>query len=326
MNNIRKSKLPLHVFSQSNMKIQQTLRRLLLGNRYKHQCTCHPKFNLKRHKKCCEIAWDNEFIANIKFAEILQNTFKGSCFTFATGPSLNNLDLSKISKIDTISLNCAIKKFIASNQTPTHCIIVDRRIFENEWECVEASILSGANCFFSYVGLSKICERDPSLLRHGNIYLIESTSRKFGIPRPSIEESKKFFRLDPDFFLDPELLDYCRSIGFSTSLEKGVFSGKTVATWATQLAFALGYKNNFIIGMDLGGTGKKHFYAEENNGAPDFIKDYEPYIRACFELARKVCDKNGWGIYNLSPKSTLPNEILKKISLEEALKIAHISH
>lgn len=303
-------------------KIHSIYRRWKLGNDFKHQYSCHPEFDIARQKTGCDIFFKKHHIATIPYANSLGKQFKNSCFTIATGPSLAEFDLNLIKDWDTISLNCAIKKFNATQLKPTHCIIVDRRIFENQWECVEASIISGANCFFSFVGLSIICEKNPSLLTYGNIYLVESTSRKFGMPRPTINKCQKAFGNDPEIYLDPHLPEYCRSIGFSTNLEKGLFSGKTVATWATQLVFSLGYHNNFIVGMDLGGTGKKHFYAEEKNGAPDFIKDYEPHIRACFELAKKVCDEKGWGIYNLSVKSTLPDNIIKKISIEEALKIA----
>lgn len=303
-------------------RFRVALKRLLLGQRFKHQYTCHPDFDIKRAEGGTNVIFKKKHIASIPFAQELQGLFRGSCFTIATGPSLADFDLNLIKDRDTISLNCAIKKFNAVNLKPTHCIIIDRRIFENQWDCVEASIRSGANCFFSYIGLSRICERNPELLKNGNIYLIESTSRKFGIPRPSIAECLKKFEHDSDIYLDDSLPDYCRSIGFSTNLEKGLFSGKTVATWATQLAFGLGYQNNFIVGMDLGGTGKKHFYAEENNGIPDFLKDYEPHIRACFELAKKAYDDRGLGIYNLSEKSSLPNEIIRKITIEKALEIA----
>lgn len=307
-------------------KFGSIYRRLFLGDRFKHQYTCHPDFDISREKNHCKVFFKGQLIADIPYSHKLSNQFSGACFTVATGPSLADVNLELIKAYDTISLNCAITKFNAQNIKPTHCVIIDRRIFENQWDCVRASILSGANCFFSYVGLSRICEKEPELLQRGNIYLIESISRKYGVPRFSIDECKQDFLNDADVYLDNDLIDYCRVIGFSSSLEKGLFSGKTVATWATQLVPCLGYQNHFILGMDLGGTGKKHFYENENNGSPDFIKDYEPYIRSCFELASKVYIEKDLGIYNLSEKSTLPDSIIKKITIEQALEIAHNSH
>lgn len=301
-------------------------RRFCLGEAYQHQYTCHPNFDLKRHENSCTVIWKGKVIADIPLAHTLSKQFSGACFTIASGPSLAEVDLQQLGNFQTISLNCAIKKFKESNLTPTHCIVVDHRVFENQWTCVQDAILSGAHCFFSYVGLSRICERAPELLKHGNIYLIESISRKFGVPRMSKANMLAAFSNDAEVFLDVQLPELCRSVGFCANLQKGVFSGKTVATWATQLAVALGYQQHFIIGMDLGGTGKKHFYADDKHAAPDFMRDYEPHIRACFEQAKRASLVRGFEVYNLSKNSTLPHEIMPKISLEEALNLVHTTH
>jgi len=303
-------------------KLLSIYRRFRLGARFKHQYNCHPDFSLVRGSDTCAVRWKKQEIATIPYARQLTDKFSSACFIIATGPSLAAVDLRAIAGFDTISLNCAIKKFSDAGMKPTHCVIVDHRVFERQWDCVKASILSGTNCFFSYDGLSRICEREPGLLKQGNIFLIESISRKFAIARPTLEECQADFFNDPQLFVDENASAYCRSVGFSTSLEKGLFSGKTVATWAAQLAYCLGYRQQFIIGMDLGGTGKKHFYADGSNPSPDFLKDYEPYIRVCFEQARRASLQKGFDIYNLSKESTLPGEIIPKISIEEALQLA----
>lgn len=307
-------------------RLKEIYRRLKLGDNFKHQYNCHVDFDINRSERDCAIVWKKKLIANIPYAHQLQNKFQRSCFIVASGPSLAEINLSTLGQHHTISLNCAIKKFNDDGSQPTHCIIVDHRVFERQWDCVKASILSGANCFFSYEGLSRICEQDPELLKQGNIFLIESISRKYGVPRPSKRECQTNFKADPEIFIADEYLSLCRSVGFSTNLEKGLFSGKTVATWATQLGVALGYEQIFIVGMDLGGTGKKHFYADGNNASPDFMKDYEPNIRVCFEQAKRASIANGFKIYNLSKHSTLPDEIISKISVEQALSLAAHSH
>lgn len=307
-------------------KLTSIFRRLRLGEKFKHQYSCHPDFDLKRGSERCTVLWKGKAIAEVAFAHTLRHQYSGACFTVATGPSLAEVDLKQLTAFDTISLNCAIKKFNDAGLKPTHCIVVDRRVFENQWACIRDSILSGANCFFSYVGLSRICEREPELLQHGNIYLIESISRKFGVPRISQAELLKAAADDAEIFLDAKFPELCRAVGFSANLEKGLFSGKTVATWSTQLAPALGYQQNFIIGMDLGGTGKKHFYADGKHAPPDFMRDYEPYIRVCFEQAKRASLAIGFEVYNLSKDSTLPHEIIPKISMEQALALATVHH
>ncbi len=303
-------------------KFARRFRRFRLGEKYKHQDMCHPGFAIERHADYVTILWANQPIAQLANLASLKAQFTGACFTIATGPSLTEIDLTQTQEHDQISLNCAIRKFTDASMAPTHCVIVDRLIFENHWECVQASILSGAYCYFSAEGLSRICERDPTLLTRGNIYLIEAVGRQFGLARPTVAEFNQLYAMDADVFLADEAYGARGTIGFCRDAEKGVFSGKTVATWAVQLAYYLGYQNNFIVGMDLGGTGKSHFYSNTDHKPPDFLADYEPYIRSSFEQARKASDKLGFSIYNLSKNSTLPHEIIPKISYDEALKLA----
>lgn len=297
--------------------------RLKLGVRYKHQYNCHRDFLLQREETHCAISWHGNHIANIPYAGSLTHQSDGPCFIIASGPSLADIDLKTLTGFHTISLNCAIKKFIDQGTIPTHCVIVDHRVFERQWACVEAAICSGAQCFFTFEGLSIIAQRAPKLFTRGNIFLIESISKKFGIPRSNQSEFLATYTHSPTVYLDAKLPQYCRSIGFSCDLKQGVFSGKTVATWAVQLSFCLGYKSIFIVGMDLGGTGKAHFYADQHNPSPDFLRYYEPHIRACFELAKQACDHHGIQLYNLSMHSTLPTEIVPKIPFNEAISLAN---
>lgn len=301
-------------------KLRNGWRRLQLGSRYKHQYNCHPDFDLQRGESACTVLWKQQPLVTIPFAHTLSQQFTGPCWIVASGPSLAEVDLVKMAHYPSISLNCAIKKFLDAGLVPTHCIIVDHRVFERQWQCVVDAINSGAQCFFSFEGLSIIAERAPALLQQGNIYLIESATRKYGVPRASIEQCLQDFQQAPDIMLAPDLLPYCRAIGFSHNLKKGVFAGKTVATWAVQLAFGLGYEAIYILGMDLGGTGKTHFYADKHNPSPDFLRYYEPHLRGCFELARQASEKTGVKLYNLSLQSALPAEIIPKISFEEALQ------
>jgi len=303
-------------------KLARMYRRFRLGKRYKHQYRCHADFSLIRHKDNLDVVWKNEIIATVPHASTLKNKFSNSCFTVATGPSLKDVDLTLSSQHDSISLNCAIKKFKEKQLAPTHCLIIDRAVFENDWQCIKDSVLSGANCFFSYVGLSRICEREPELFKKGNIYLIEGIGRQFGIARPSREEFREKYDGDDDIFVDTSFPQDRGAMGFSCDLEKGVFTGKTVATWAVQLAYYLGYKNNFIAGMDLGGTGQSYFYNNGKNNPPNFLANYEPVIRVSFEQTRRASEQRGFSVYNLSEHSSLPDKIIPKISYAEAIVLA----
>jgi KDO transferase-3 len=300
-------------------KLRSIMQRIRLGAGFRHQYACHPAFDLQRHADHCTVLWRGRAVGRVGLVGTLKDRFAGDCFTIAAGPSLREVALDRLAPHDCFSLNCAIRKFGDAGMRPRHCVIVDRKIFENHWPCVRDSITSGALCFFSAVGLSRICEREPGLLGYDNIFLIEAIERRFGIP--GIEKTEFFdaYRNDPDVLLDAAQAARSKTIGFSLNAEKGFFPGKTVATWAVQLARYLGYRSNYILGMDLGGTGKAHFYDDKGARPPDFLKDYDPYIRVAFELARRAADQQGFEIFNLSSQSTLPAEIIPKISLEQAL-------
>lgn len=301
-------------------KLISGYRRWSLGSAYKHQYNCHPAFDLIRQEDYCQVIWQKQLIAQLPYAHQFSHTVTGPCFIVASGPSLADIDIQRIRSYPSLCLNGAIKKFTSVGLTPTYCLIVDHRVFERQWSCVVESITSGATCFFSFEGLSIIAERAPALLQQPNIVLIESATRKYGIPRRSIAQTLQQFQQDPDILLAPDLLPYCRAIGFSLNLKKGVFAGKTVATWAVQLAVGMGFDTLYMLGLDLGGTGKAHFYADPQNPKPDFLRYYEPHIRGCFTLAREACEKNSVKLYNLSLNSALPGDIIPKMGFEEALE------
>ena len=282
----------------------------------------HPGFRLKRIDNGHRIFWKGSVFGELSSVVSLKGKYSGCCFIVATGPSLNNVDLSRIKDYDTISLNGAIKKFKSCGFAPTHAMAVDRRIFEKCPDFITESIESGANCFFSPVGVSRMCEQNIELPKAGKCYLLESLVKKYDRPLLSKKEFLERYTGNRKVFFPRDYAAHQGVIGFSADAEAGFFSFKTVAGWAVQLAAWMGYKKIFILGMDLGGTGMAHFYPKENNKLPDFLRDYDPYIRVSFEQTRRAMDELGFNVYNLSEHSTLPDTIIPKISLEEALKIA----
>jgi Kdo-III transferase WaaZ len=306
-------------------KLQRKIRRMCLGKNWKHLDTLHPDFCLKRTETGHEVCWRGKQKGIVQSVVPLKNAFSGSCFIVATGPSLAGIDLRLIEGFDTISLNGAIRKFGEAGFAPTHAVAVDRRIFERCPGFISESIQSGANCFFSPVGISRMCEQGISLPDHGRCYLLESIAKKYDRPRMTDPQFFKHYRSRNGIYLSDECPDAGGIVGFSCDAESGFFSCKTVAGWAVQLAAWMGYRQIFILGMDLGGTGMKHFYATEKNKKPDFLRDFEPYIRVSFEMAGRAAGEHGFSIYNLSEHSTLSGTIIPKMTLDQALGIAERS-
>lgn len=295
---------------------------MLLGRRWKHIDTLHPDFYLERTNQGYRVFWKKTCQGELSSVVSLKHTRSGSCFIVATGPSLAQVDIRQIKRYDTISLNGAIRKFSDAGFSPTHAMAVDRRIFERCPDFIRESIESGATCFFSPVGISRICEQGLRLPPADRGYLLESIARKFDQPLDGKRSFLSRHQDNPMIYCSDKYPAQDGIIGFSADANAGFFSFKTVAGWAVQAAVWMGYRNIFILGMDLGGTGMSHFYANEANKKPDFLRDYDPYIRVSFEQTRRAMDNLGFCVYNLSEKSVLSEHIIPKITIDEALAIA----
>ncbi|HNX53729.1 MAG TPA: hypothetical protein PKI68_08295 [Pontiellaceae bacterium] len=296
-----------------------------LGADWAHLAECHPSFSMERTETGHRVFWKKKEVGFVQNMKSVKGTGKGPCFVVATGPSMKTLDLKDLRGQQTLSVNGAINLFLENGMVPDHVLIPDCRIFENCFEFVEKSVRSGANCFFSHTGLSRICERDPALLRQGRIFLIEPIDNKYDQPLSSSGWPCSPEAVPPGIYLSPEFPDTRKRrglMGFSCDAERGFFFGRTVAYLSVQLAHWLGNDPIFILGMDLGGTGKAHCYAKTANGLPDFLRYYEPEIRVPFEIAREAAVAENFAVYNLSEHSTLPASIIPKITVKEALALA----
>ena len=235
----------------------------------------------------------------------------------ATGPSINDLDLSKIKGKTVMGLNGAIASCETHNIIPAFYAITDRDFFEHRMHLVEKAIQSGAHCFFSFNGLARICELAPQLLKNGKISLLETVNRQYNTPQMPSKELFQQCSLDSDL----ELPDSnSPKVGWSHNLSKGVFTANTIAYIGCQIAAQLKAQNVFILGMDLGSNGSVHTrsYESGTNARPTTIdKDYEKNILPAFQLLSTL--ELTTKFFNLSIKSRLPGNILPKLTYLNAL-------
>jgi KDO transferase-3 len=296
-----------------------------LGPEWAHLAECHPSFSMERTADGHRVFWKKKEVGFVRNMQAVKGTGKGPCFLVATGPSMKGVNLEEIRGHQTISFNGAINLFLEKGMKPDHVLIPDVRIFEYCFEFIEKSVRSGANCFFSHTGLSRICERNPNLLNEGRIFLIEPIDNKYDQPLSASDWPVAPADAPHGVYMSAETPDTRKRrgiMGFCCDADQGFFFGRTVAYLGVQLAHWLGNHPIFILGMDLGGTGTTHCYAGTANGKSDFLRYYEPEIRVPFEIARQAAEAEHFSIYNLSEHSTLPSSIIPKITLKEALAIA----
>lgn len=225
----------------------------------------------------------------------------GRCFIIATGPSLNQLDLSKIKNEYTIGVNGIYK--IADP------INLDYYIYVSEW-------------YWKYHidGIKNLKCKRKFLPIHFSEYLNSNNPTSWiNILRPRYYTKLGYKQKVPiDFSLNPHEFFY---------------AGGTVIFLALQLAYYLGFKEVIILGLDHtyrkdDYKNKKHggyFYNTTGGDNAHFDQEYTPEgvdvhvdleaMEHGYVIAKNIFEKSGRKILNASPNTML--DIFEKIEYDK---------
>jgi len=267
-----------------------------------------------------DVLWDSCKVGVARTPERLLNAEKGDCFIVGTGPSINDLDFARLRNCQTIGVNGAIVKFDESGFLPDYYAISTVDFFANRFDLVRRCLEHGIPALFPFWGIAEIVRRDPSLLDTSPIYLISELNKLYGQPQKPLAEFDRNAEQDSSLLLHPTVrrLDV---VGFSKDLAKGYFNGENIIYTALQIAYHLGYRRIFLLGMDLNYTGPNpRFYEGADDSRPSWVNDsYDRSIVPCFEIVRSICNDGELEVYNVCPGSRLPADIVPKITFDEAL-------
>ncbi|NJN45940.1 MAG: hypothetical protein HC808_05035 [Candidatus Competibacteraceae bacterium] len=305
-------------------KIRRKIKQLGIPPELKHMRKLHPDFHLIKSGNAAgnfDIIWKKQRIGTTRPLASLPKATQSACTIIASGPSLAGIDLSQLKGRVCFGVNGSIVKSTESDLPFTYFVVTDKNFARDRFELVKQGIASGAYCLFGFRVLNEIAEREPSLLASDRLLLIQELNARYGIPKLSPVAFDDWADGEADLLLSET--DRLKSgwVGFSKCVDKGVFTGQTVVYSAVQVACALGYKQVYILGMDLGGTGSlARFYESGNTVASSRLdRDFDPYIVPSFQLARQICDAEGIALYNVSPHSRLSATILPKLSVDDML-------
>lgn len=298
--------------------------RLALPRPFKHLTHAGARFTMRNPAERGTgkiICWDGKAVAQTQPLSSIRNTENGTCFILATGPSIKEQNLELLRGRKVIGVNGAISKMQELQIVPTHYVITDDDFAVHRFEMLRQAVDSGAKCFFAPSVLAVMCEQEPQMLQRKNIFLIEPINQLFGIPRLAGESFLEWVRSHPDVVLPTPPHEQVDRIGFSLNVEDGIFTACTVVYGALQIAYYLGFRRICILGMDLDYSGPNpRFYESSAQMRPSQVAhQYEPVIKPSFELVRELCDREKLQVYNLSPKSRLPAEIIPRLTLEDAV-------
>lgn len=220
---------------------------------------------------------------------VLKNIHRGHrCFVIGNGPSLEIEDLDKLT--DEITFGCN-KIYLAFNQTvwrPTYYSVLDVLVAENN-----KSVINNLK-------LHKIFREDV---------------------RPFFNDANDIIWLRA---LETPIVDGNYAGRFSTNALEGVYGGWTVIFPQIQIAFYMGIREIFLIGVDFNfqvpqSTGKSCqsgdilvHQGEENHFHPEYRKPGETWTTPLLDLqhkaflaAKKTFEEHGGKIYNASRKTSL---------------------
>ncbi|WP_163835516.1 6-hydroxymethylpterin diphosphokinase MptE-like protein [Spartinivicinus ruber] len=296
------------------------------SGKYKHMSYIHPSFHLSRvlSDGSRQILWNDKLAYKLRPLTNLKAKHSGACFLLATGPSINNVDLSKISNTPIIAVNGAVKILNQYNIKPQYYMINDVSFFRDRFDYVEEVIDLNTTCFFSAPGLSEICNKNINLLAKADVFLMEKVNHQYGRARLTRRQLNKKIITDPDCFANPNFIDKKQqNIAFSKNIEKGFFEGRTIVYFALQAAYYLGFSEVYILGMDLGPNteGKIRAYDEEDNPCPSgLVSHFDNHIKPAFETVNGLSKVEEFSVYNLSENSLLPSSIIPKVSFEKVIE------
>ena len=283
----------------------------------KHLAKYHPGFHLANHpeeptKKI--ILWHNREVGTTKSVKNLKALQKQDCYIIATGPSIKELDLSKIpAKSAICGVNGAITLAKKHNIKFDFYVIVDADFIRKRFDMVKDIIKSRTQLLLSSQNISLICEREPELLRDANIYILDDLNTRYNTASLDTESFAQWAEQDPELILNPKILAQ-DLVGFSKNITKGIFGGGTVVFGAIQAVYYIGFKRVFILGMDLGSNGNQRCYDEGKKPLHSSLdKYYDDIIEPAFKVLAQLCNIEDFKVYNLSPVSRLPDTIIPKL-------------
>ena len=306
-------------------KLSRKLLRCIYGKRFKHMTITGAAFRLQptSHPQVWEIFWKGKKLGETHPFPQIQNSEKEDIWILATGPSVNSLDLSKIRNKKVLGVNGSIAVCQKHGIVPSYYASSDHNFFSERMKLIKEAIASGAHCFFSFNGIARICEQAPEIISQGKISFFEIVNRYYGIPGVEMGDLYQSCSRDPDMIISSNPY----KIGWSHNLCKGVFVAKTITYSACQIANYLQARNIFILGMDLGNPKGQPIRAYESGAqacVSSLDKDYEATILPSFQFLSQL--NLSTRVWNLSLNSRLPDDVIPKLSYEDALNYEEVSN
>ena len=150
-----------------------------------------------------------------------KNLHKGdSCIIIGNGPSLKKINFDKLSNIKTFGVNSLFLLTEKINFKPTFYTVEDDLVIQDNMEQIKK-------------------------------YDIDHKFFPHDFKKYFIDDNANYFFRDSRFYRDEYDIPKKTNLRFSKSFDKVVYSGHTVTYINIQLAYFMGFKTVYLIGMDF---------------------------------------------------------------------------
>jgi KDO transferase-3 len=249
-----------------------------------------------------------------------RNQYSGGVFLLASGRSAADFPVADYAGFPFIAMNGSIQRLVEEGVKPLFHLCNDRGFVAARPDLAALAARHAQHLAMSLECLRTLHEFDSEILStERRIYLLERVNRYHDQKSVSDRRFAWNIRKEPELICGFSLFrQKPNRIGFSRNLQKGYFCGRTIAYAATQLAYHLGFRRVFIIGMDLRASVGRFYEQEQQKALPTSLDmDFDGFIQPSFRfMAEKIIAQEDFRVFNLSPISRLPASILPKIDLE----------
>jgi len=225
-------------------------------------------------------------------------------YILGSGPSVTHQNIAALKNKNVIFLNGSITVATQHGIKPFAHIIIDKNFIINRSDlllsfarttseptplflslpALEAALVFCREIIFKYK-IFIICIKEQELMH--------SQLSPWQLPG-------KYFAISGD-----------KQTAFSMDLNEGFWDGGTVMGHAVQLCHYLGVRNTYMLGFDIGNAAQPRFYENsKNKQKSSLLRDYETKILPFMTFAAQIFKESSQNIYNCSPVSKLPYEII----------------
>jgi Kdo-III transferase WaaZ len=281
--------------------------RLFKPRAYWHNRKFHPALDIiQEAPEFYAIFWERKRIAQATAASAV-TTNERVCNIIGAGPSINKIKNPRLLfEHKTICVNGSFHLARYVDRIPDYYMVCDKKFIRRKFDFFKAAALHSGNVVLDATTINAICEIEPALLTRLRIIYFEDLKHPFKKSR--LEKGCDSRRKK----IESSLINHGRhNIAFSKDLTLGIFPLGTVVYGAIQFAYGIGFKELRIFGMDLSASGR--FYPEDVPEQSFLRESYASAIKPGFELVQQYVAEQHLTIYNCSPKSRLPDTIIRKI-------------